>query len=87
MFLKTKFPRDFEERIFIVGKNYKAFGRTITFIQSTLKGFNFVDHEKNQLLFMCYHLYDRGYTGRDIPVDIKEVRVKIHKSWSRMIYE
>lgn len=79
------FPRDFMYRKFIVGKDYMCFNRRVTFIRSTHKGFNFMDHENNKLLLMGYHLYAKGYGGKPIPDDIKEVEVNIHRSWGGII--
>ena len=84
-YMKSCFPRDFTDRSFILGREYMAFGRRLTFIRSTPKGFNFVDHDYNRLLLMGYHLYDRRFSGIVIPEDRKEFTVKIQRVWDNII--
>jgi len=86
-FIKSSYPRDFTVRDFKVGKQYGVFGRPITFIQSTNKGFDFIDHKNNKLLFLGYHLYDRNYIGKPLPIHDKTFRVTIHRSWEKHIRE
>ena len=49
-----------------VGRHYWVQGRYARFIRVTRKGFNFLDEEYSCCLFYR-HLYDRRYSGRDIP--------------------
>lgn len=82
-YTKQIFP--LQTRTFIVGEEYRVYGKVCTFIRSTTKGFNFYYHDGQRLMFLKRHFYSVNHKRKHVALSLGQVKIRLPYMFSQAI--